>query len=364
MPDMDIHVYKLSECGFYARGKDVPEFGFVSEWLTEFSDWVASKGDVSITNTFDHPDGVPRRVYCADTVWDERGDFGVALWNESPTHRRGIAYLPSDGQVGEVRAQTTRLSSGSIAGWPTYLWFMPERSVVVCLSPENFGGYRGSGIAQAREYFRRYLEGCSSYAHPLPLEEDAEEHHDKVYGYRKSEAHEPDPRLKPKFTTTPLYGPGPLGEILQRWTEIRKVIKSYTVTSSLPQNVGRMERVLDVIMADGNQDAEFSRDQHSDRRRLRVESDWRPRSRREVELEIEEWEREAVADNYWVGVYFEGDNKIRRFDKQQGRRQTSLEGSFAEEPLWRGEDLVRAWSAARGEVEDLLRARNNEQEVS
>ena len=95
---MDIHIYRLTKCGFYPRGKEEAKFGSIEEWWGQFTEWVAAKEDVSLTATFDRPEEVPRRLYCADTASDGMGNFGVALWNESPMYRSNVAYLMSSGR--------------------------------------------------------------------------------------------------------------------------------------------------------------------------------------------------------------------------------------------------------------------------
>jgi len=360
---MNIHIYELTRCGFYPRGEEEPRFGSVEEWWDRFVDWVAGKGDWSLTHTFDRPEEVPRRLYCADTVRDELGNFGVALWNEAPMRGRDVAYLPSSGRVGEVRARTRRFPSGSVAGWPAYVWFMPRRSLVVALSPENFGGYRGSGMRQARAYFRGYLESNSVYARYRTLEESETRSEEMIVGYCRSDEERPDPGLKPRFETKPLYGDGSLQEILNRREEIRKVVKSYTLTADMPSSRTRIERALDSIMAQSGEDRRIEENGRIDRQNFKVESTWRP-SQEALVREIEEWESRDSGDNYWVGVYFDSDPKIRRFDKEQGKMSVELHGNFADEPLWTGNDLIEAWTAARNEVEGFLRSFGDEQEIS
>lgn len=360
---MDIHIYELTKCGFYPRGEEEPRFGEIGEWWDRFVRWVEDKGDWSLTHTFDRPEDVPRRLYCADTVRDELGNFGVALWNEAPMRGRDVAYLPSSGRVGEVRARTRRFPSGSIAGWPAYLWFIPRRSLVVALSPESFGGYRGSGIRQAREYFRRYLETNSTYAHYRTIGGSETESEEVIVGYGPPGEEEADPRLRPRFETRPLYGRGPLQEILDRSDDIRKIVKSYTVTADLPERRSQIERALNLILAQPGDERHLGENGWIDRRNFRVESTWHP-SREALIREIEEWESRDPADNYYVGVYFDGDPKIRRFDKEQGKMSVELDGNFADEPLWTGESLVAAWKMARNEVESFSRSVGDEQEVS
>lgn len=233
----------------------------------------------------------------------------------------------------------------------------------MALSPEGFGGYRGSGARQAREYFRSYLERHSGYVRLQTLEEGEAESQEVIVGYSPPHEERIYPGVRPRFETTPVYAPGPLQEILNRCDEIRKIVKSYTVTVSLPDHRSRIERALNLILASPEDDRLSGEGSEIDRRKLKVESTWRP-NREALIREIEEWETQDYADNYWVGVYFEGDNKIRRFDKEQGKMRVDLDEELAGRPLWTGEDLVMAWTAARGKVEYFRRSVEDEQEAS
>jgi hypothetical protein len=195
------------------------------------------------------------------------------------------------------------------------------------------------------------------------FKEGESESHEMIVGYSPPDEDRIDRSIRPRFETTPLYAPGPLQEIVGRYDEIRKIVKSYTLTLPLGDNRSRIERALDLIMAKPVAASRRGEHDETDRRMFRVETTWQP-SREALIREIEEWETQDYADNYWVGVYFEGDNKIHRFDKEQGKMSIDLNGDLEDRPLWTGEDLVQAWRAARDRVEDFLRSVESEQDVS
>jgi hypothetical protein len=86
---------------------------------------------------------------------------------------------------------------------------------------------------------------------------------------------------------------------------------------------------------------------------FRMELDWNP-DEEALQRAIDDWNRQNAGDNYWVGVKFKNDGRIHRFDEAIGRSSVELTGGWASEPLWREEDLLSAWTAARPEIDHII----------
>ncbi|QKY70291.1 hypothetical protein [Lentibacillus sp. CBA3610] len=183
---MIIYPYKIEECGFYKRGEKKPEFGEPSHLIRDFLKWLHSKTSILSTATFDSSEDNIRRVFCIETVSDEKEEsYGVVLWNEIPQHEEGVSFIPLKSKIGNVKASTIETSEESIPGWPTYLWFVPKKSLVVSLVPDNMRGFRSSGIKQARKYFENFLYYKSSYVVKENTHEDQQEIEHNIIGWRK-----------------------------------------------------------------------------------------------------------------------------------------------------------------------------------
>lgn len=352
---MDIHVYQLEMCGFYGRGDGSPRFGAVSDWWPEFCEWVDKQ--VGLTNTYSDVKDLPSRVYCVGAFEDGRGNLGATLWNEAPSYMQGVAYLESAKLVGEAAAKTTRLPPDTIPGWPTYIWFIPDRGLIVSLSPDDFGAAQSSGMRQTRKYFGNYLQHHSGYLHVKRTVTDDGEVKDNRLGYSDYGDSTPDPEVEPYFLTTPLRGNGPLDVIRERREDIHKIVKNYSIDTLLPDQRSMFNRMTRPLVNNpvtntflDNQQARGEGE--VDRRTVRVEYSHTPTSE-ELELEIQEWEKKDFADNYSVGVYFSGDTQIRRFDRPM--RKLKVEAATNRQtPQLNEQELKDTWSKAIPIIESSL----------
>lgn len=353
---MRVFVYQLEKCGFYRSDDDsTPEFGRLSEWWPEFVGWVKAKGDYQATCTFSNENRVPPRVYCASSASDEEGNFGVALWNEAPGDERGVAYLPPEGEVGDLQAEFQDVEVGSIPGWARYFWFMPDKSLVVALVPENLGAYRGAGMNSAAYYFYNYLRWHSSYVRVREIERERGKIDVRIRGYCRIDSEEVDGTLKPRFSTSQFKTSAPLREMKDRVQDIRKYIVNSSVEVPRPDHRGQLHQFLDSLMSFAKQDRT-----QDIQKTFRMELDWHP-DREALQQAIDDWKRHEHGDNYWVGVKFKNDGRIHRFDEAVGRSSVELTGSWVNEPLWTQQDLVRAWQRARPEVDRIIGRLGDEQ---
>lgn len=356
---MIIQLYCLERCGFYRRGETEPVFGLPHEWWNGFRRWVSNRPNVAATATFDHGASVTRRVYCTATTTDDRGNFGLALWNETPSNEAGVSFIPVGDQVGNVTAGEQSLPGGSIPGWPTYLWFMPDRHIVVALVADNMRGFRSTGVPQARDYFRAYLEHHSQYVSRRLRTSDMEGASYEILGYRRDETEEPDPRLTPYFDTSPLYLPGRLSEIRENWRDIRKLVVESEVHMPVPDQRGALDALLSRFGAsmDNNRANE-------ERAKYRLAMDWQPWSEQDVDRIIDSWESREAGDNYSVGVQFKGSSKIHWLGRTDGKGTVDVPDALSQQRLWRSEALKNAWAQAHHTVTALLGFLEDQRDIS
>lgn len=342
---MRIHIYRLEKCGFYRTDEDVvAEFGALAEWWPEFLGWVESKGDYKATCTFTNDKKIPPRVYCAGSAADGDGNIGVALWNEAPADARGVASLPPAGESGSLRAEFQDIREGSTPGWARYFWFMPYENVAIALAPDNLGAFRGPGMSSATEYFYNYLRWHSGYAHVREVEREPGKITKRILGYCRSGDDDPDGSLKARFATSRLKTTAPLQEIRNKVEEVHKYIVNSTVEVPRNDHRGPLHRFLKSAMPF------VKRDRIEDiQKNVRMELDWKP-DEEALQQAIDDWNRHEAGDNYWVGVKFKNDGRIHRFDEAIGRSSVDLVGGWVSDPLWRQENLLSAWEAARPEI--------------
>lgn len=356
---MIVQLYQLDKCGFYKRGEKVPTFGTPIEWWNGFTRWVSFRPNVAATATFDYSESVTRRVYCTATTSDSSGNLGVALWNETPSNEAGVSYIPFEGQVGNVTAGEQPLPGDSIPGWPTYLWFMPNRQIVVALVADNMRGFRSTGVPQARNYFRAYLESHSQYVVRRPTGSSMVGTSYEILGYRRDEADQPDPAFAAHFDTSPLYLPGLLSEIRDNWRDIRKLVVEADVNMPVPSQHGALDTLLSYFGASMNRNRAG---EESAKYRLAV--DWQPWSQQDVDRIIEDWKSREGGDNYAVGVRFKGSSKIHWLGRTDGKGTVDIPDALSEQTLWRSEALKNAWAEAQPRVVQLLGSDEDQRDIS
>lgn len=346
---MRIYIYRLEKCGIYRSDEDIaPEFGALTEWWPEFLSWIEGKGDYKATCTFSNDKKVPPRVYCAGSAADGDGNVGVALWNEAPGDERGVAYLPPAGEVGNLQAEFQDIRTGSKPGWARYFWFMPQEQIAVALAPDNLGAYRGPGMNSATEYFYNYLRWHSGYTHVREVERKPGKITKHVLGFSRTRNDDPDDELKARFVTSQLKTSAPLQEIRNKVEDIRKYIVNSTVEVPRHDHRGPLHRFLDAAMPFAKRDST-----EDIQKNFRMEIDWDP-DEEALQQAIDNWNQHEAGDNYWVGVKFKNDGRIYRFDEAIGRSSVKLVSSWASDPLWRPENLLSAWTAARPEIDRII----------
>lgn len=345
---MLIRLYHLERCGFFKRGEDEPIFGTLDEWRHNFIEWVRSRPNVMATATFENQASTTRRVFCTTATSDDRGNLGVALWNETPSDEEGVDYITFSGQVGNVEAQSQPLPEESIPGWPTYLWLLPNQNIIAALVPDSTP-VRNTGMPQARDYFREYLYWHSQFVVSRRVSSGMTDASYEIEGYRSSDLEEPEPRLTAYFDTRPLYLPRRLDELHDHWSDIRKLIIEANVHMLVPSQKDLLDGFLSWI---GTSTENNRAREESAKYRLAV--DWQPQSPQELDNMIRGRENREEEDNHSVGVQLKGGSKIHWFGYADGKDSTPISAALNEQRLWGNEALEDAWSQANGKVTELL----------
>lgn len=336
---MKIQIWNLKKCGFYDSLEDEEEakFGLLPEWWGEFHSWVQNRHPKQ-TGTFTSS-SEPYTVYCIRRGEDAAGNYGVALWNVSPSVNGRAMHLSADGVVDYVQAKIAETDEGDVAGWPTYFWLMPGESAIASLIPDAL---RGSGIAHARKYFRNYLKFRSSYW--------------RDGGFNQRGFDDPLP-LVPRFETEPFRKPGTITEIANEWENISKFVTESTYE---PPNANQDGSLLRRVRSWLPPQVENSHMEEKTRkpRSVKIEVPWRPASREAVVDAIRSWNDRVFDDNNWAGVVT---NKgLRRFDEMLCRDHVELSAELDADPRWDKETMEHIWEQVKPKARSLInQARSN-----
>ena len=212
-----ITVYKITACGYYKRGEPAaPQFGSLSETLRDLRRWIAGKR-LGETKTYSAEANERPPTYVVD-VTEFQGDWLLTLWNELETTDGKVASIDGLAEVGRANVMMTEFEAGSIPGFATYFWFMPNVGLMATIRFQHAAG----GQLSMNKYLRCFL---SQFSTNVVLAEEENELGDiKITGYRASPSADVT-HYKPQFKTELLRKPGPIDFLLERADQIRKVSK-------------------------------------------------------------------------------------------------------------------------------------------
>lgn len=223
MEEVRVSVYKLTNCGYYVRGKRGTagaEFGEVDEILAQLRQWGRSKKLVH-TKTFDVTEGgktLP--VYLVD-VTNAGDEWLLTLWNESHNTEGTVASINGQATVGRADVAETAVEEGHIPGYATYFWFLPKDRLVVSARFQH----PTTGVVPMNQYLKAFVEKFSAYVVWGEPDQDGQR---EILGYRRSDTDQPA-NLMPRFRTDVYVKPGPVDLILKNAQFIRKIKKKSTL---------------------------------------------------------------------------------------------------------------------------------------
>lgn len=358
---MRLQVYELSQCGIYEfRRPKTPLFGAFKEWWPDFESWVDDgKRPFSGTATFQALE-VPRRVYCVTTASDGEGAYGVTLWNESEINDDGVPSISAGDPLKSLDVDLHKVGRDRIPGWPTYLWIVPDRSIVAVLMPNNRRGSRTNGLRHARDYFREYLRYFSKYADPQLTTPVGPEEHYEVDTYTDpitGKSRKPEDVLV-RFETRQHVQDVQFDELARDYEQIYKIVRAGKMTIDGGDPRTKLGRVMELLSPGPPSDINTKKTKH-----FKWETEWNPQSPDEVLREIEEWRgwnETSYVDNYRVGVRKKKDSSnVHYFDQALSRQEIESDTPQLEsENVWMESSLRQAWKDIRSQVFAMIDSAN------
>lgn len=232
-----ITFYSITQCGFYSWGGDTPLFGTTSQLLTEIEAW--SKGKELQQTKLYEPKGDLLPVYLLD-ITQHGNDWLVTIWNQVPSTEKGVASVMGSSKVGDANVVMNQVAKGSIPGFATYFWFLPNTEVFASVR------FRHLITAQKamQEYMESFLEFASSHA---VLERQEGPHIDAILmGYKEDPAGSEQPSLKiyPKFRAELVKKPGKHEHILKNIEQISRVERSMQLRLDKKEDLSMFQAIL------------------------------------------------------------------------------------------------------------------------
>ncbi|MDD3815790.1 MAG: hypothetical protein PHZ02_14230 [Desulfocapsaceae bacterium] len=235
-----LNFYSINKCGYYNFGKGDPEFGSVKNILQQLNEW-AKRPDFTLESTCtystDNDEDDSLRTFCFDIIRNKKtGDFFLTTWNETPTTFGQVASVEADQPVGQADVKMNEIVEGTIPGYATYFWFMPEHDVFATVRFQHtFNGHRS-----LVKYLNGFLETHSPYAVKRFIDDDNIE----VLGYRDNEKDEIE-KLNPSFRSRLLRKGGEVDLIKQKCASIRNIIRKSTLNLEVEEEKSLATKMLE-----------------------------------------------------------------------------------------------------------------------
>lgn len=222
-----ITFFKVDKCGFYKSRSSTPDFGDLASTLANISTWGQGR-DLGLTKTYE-PDGDSELLptYLLDIV-QNRGDWVLALWNETPSNEAGVASVSASSPVGNAQVEITDLARGRIPGFATYFWFIPSRNIFATIRFQHLL----AGQPAMQWYIKSFLTTQSKHAAKRSNAAGEIE----VLGYRHRSNEPTRTDVEPRFKTSMYRKPGDTPYLIQHVTEIRKVVRKMTIRPNMPES--------------------------------------------------------------------------------------------------------------------------------
>lgn len=340
-----IMTFDVTRCGYYRRGQDEPEFGTLSEILSDLKQWVVGKS-LRAAKTFDPPEGADALpVYCFDIRPSNDGSVWLlTTWNETPSAEGGVQAANGDTPVGAVDVTIAEVDPNAIPGFPTYFVFLPARKLVFAVRPD---GQRHNGHEGMTNFLSSYIRNAASYrvlndgANIDPALDN------EVLGYRNEEGAPPLP-LNPMFRSRPRRLPGAIEYLRGQRESIRKLVRRDKLTVTVVKDRDLISRLLDNVgLLNG----------HVARPTLRLgyEMDFMP-SEAEFEAIVEVAEAEAPIDGGEVGFRLRGENEVRWLSHAFAKDDWELPVEPGASYVFRAEQLLEALQARQAHLIALAKA--------
>lgn len=308
----NVTFYRVQRCGCYKHGSGTPEFGSMADLLRQLSKWSDGKELSQTRLTQPSGDGDSLPVYLFG-IEEKAGNALVSMWNEVPATKDGkVASVPANAKVGKAQQVLNKVQKGTIPGFPTFFWFVPEVGVLATLRFDQLV----TGQKPLQEYCEQFLATSSSYAVQLPPDKENELESITVYGYRRSDKEPPSTNVHPLFRTVLFIKPGQHELIIKRTHDIRKVHRRASLSLKNQEQRSYWQKGL-ALVGVGRPNAQPSS------AKMRASISAQPSSE-EVKTIIKDWK--AHGSSQWddYGFQFKGEQKVHWLSSASARGEFTI----------------------------------------
>jgi hypothetical protein len=245
-------VYKIEQCGYYARGSDARTCCDLRKCLGDVCTWITNdKPTIEKTCAYPGDDnGTSLPIYCFDAASHGKNDFLITTWNETPSEDGVVGAVGRSAIAGAADVTTANLPVNSIPGYGTHFWFLADKSrlVTVRFDSQPLNGHYGMTL-----YMKGYLERFSPHVRFADPTDQRNVFIRNVLGYAKNDIEtEFDPHLHPKFRSVLLRRDSEIAYIKKNRSKINRVIRKSRPTTGGTATRTLLDRMLTFVGATPN----------------------------------------------------------------------------------------------------------------
>ncbi|MCI5137182.1 MAG: hypothetical protein D3922_01920 [Candidatus Electrothrix sp. AR1] len=237
--EVKIRFYSIEKCGYYKHGEKEPEFGELSDVLSELFMWITERQINfidSCTYSIGEEDNDLLRTFCFDIKYHEKTkDFFITTWNEVPSHDGKISSVYAFDRVGEANVFENDIEENTIPGYATYFWFVSDLNMLLSVRVKN----SLYGLDNFKKYIKGFMESYSKHAVILQLDDNNAE----KQGYRKEESSE-ILKLYPLFKINLIRKKFELNLLRDKRKNIRKIIRRNRLNLAINMDKNLFDNVL------------------------------------------------------------------------------------------------------------------------
>lgn len=338
--NVKIQFYRIAKCGYYKYGENTPEFGEIGDILNQLYGWVSYNGkSLAETCTYELEDGEDvYRTFCFDIKKNQQtGDFVLVTWNETPTNDGRVVTVNGRQPVGDAEVNFTDFPEGSIPGYATYFWFVPERNVFAAI---RFHHTLLVGKSNLERYLREYCAKFTSYAVVEENDDGAE-----IAGY--SNNGDDIQHLRPDFKSFLYKKPGQVEALRNTIESVTKIIRKNRLSPQVA-----LHRSVWQIMLEGlginQEDRALTADV-----KIKYEIPFNPTAE-QFDGMVEEWEENHESKWDDIGFKLSGDSEIRWLSHSVAKSEYELDVERNNDEIVDAQSLLNALSDRRNVILGLV----------
>jgi len=330
-----IQFYQISKSGYYKYGKDVPEFGSITEILNDLSNWAKiSNKALSDTCTYELEDESEDsyRTFCFDIVKNNTtGDFVLVTWNETASNEGRVVTVDGTQTVGNANVEFTDLPEGAIPGYATYFWFIPSHNVFASI---RFHHTLLIGKKSLDKYIKEFTAKFSSFTVTEEENDDIE-----IIGYSNNDGDDVH-QLFPDFKSYLFRKPGEITYIRDNIDSIKKIIRKEELNPQVNLDRELWQKILQSLRLSPRDNT------LTDEVKIKYEIPFTP-TENDIDSIIEEWVENH--DSKWddIGFKFESDAQIRWLSNSVAKDEFNVNVTRNNDEIVDAESLLNSLTELR-----------------